>query len=112
MTGARWSVYLAIVGENVAIGLGTPALLTLCLRLCEKRFGATQYALLSQPVRARALGDRASGRLHRRDTPATRSSSSFASSPRCRAWSVLLLVAPMARVEVTAPPFPARREAA
>ncbi|MBL8956672.1 MAG: MFS transporter, partial [Myxococcaceae bacterium] len=56
--GARWSVYLAIVGENVAIGLGTPALLTVCLRACEKRLGATQYALLSSIF---ALGRWATG---------------------------------------------------
>jgi PAT family beta-lactamase induction signal transducer AmpG len=45
--GARWAVYLAIAGENFAIGTATPAMLTLCLRLCEKRYGATQYALMS-----------------------------------------------------------------
>lgn len=45
--GERWAVYLAIAGENFAIGTATPAMLTLCLRLCEKRYGATQYALLS-----------------------------------------------------------------
>jgi PAT family beta-lactamase induction signal transducer AmpG len=45
--GVRWAVYLGVAGENLSIGLGTAALLTLCLRLCEKRFGATQYALLS-----------------------------------------------------------------
>lgn len=56
--GERWSVYLAIVGENVAIGLGTPALLTVCLRACEKRLGATQYALLSSIF---ALGRWATG---------------------------------------------------
>jgi MFS transporter, PAT family, beta-lactamase induction signal transducer AmpG len=48
VNGARWAVYLGIAGENfAAVGLGTAALSTLCLRLCEKRYGATQYALLS-----------------------------------------------------------------
>ncbi|MBK7864027.1 MAG: MFS transporter [Archangiaceae bacterium] len=56
--GARWAVYLAIAGENLAIGLGTPAMLTLCLRLCEKKYGATQYALLSSLF---ALGRWATG---------------------------------------------------
>lgn len=56
--GARWAVYLAIAGENIAIGLGTPAMLTLCLRLCEKKYGATQYALMSSLF---ALGRWATG---------------------------------------------------
>ena len=44
---ARWAVYLGIGGENLSAGLGTAAQGVLCLRLCEKRFGATQFALLS-----------------------------------------------------------------
>ena len=40
-------MYLGIAGENLSAGLGTAAQGVLCLRLCEKRFGATQFALLS-----------------------------------------------------------------
>jgi PAT family beta-lactamase induction signal transducer AmpG len=39
--------YVAIAGEYDAQGMGTAALLALILRVCDKRYSATQYALLS-----------------------------------------------------------------
>jgi PAT family beta-lactamase induction signal transducer AmpG len=39
--------YVAIAGEYGAQGMGTAALLALILRVCDKRYSATQYALLS-----------------------------------------------------------------
>jgi len=58
--GARWAVYLAIAGENFSAGLGTAAQGVLILRLCQKRFAATQFALLSSLF---ALGRLISGPL-------------------------------------------------
>jgi len=55
---ARWAVYAAVAGENLSVGLGTAAQGVLILRLCEKRFGATQFALLSSLF---AVGRTASG---------------------------------------------------
>ncbi|HZZ86128.1 MAG TPA: MFS transporter [Anaeromyxobacteraceae bacterium] len=40
-------VYVAIAGEWGAQGMATSALLALILRACDKRYSATQYALLS-----------------------------------------------------------------
>ena len=42
-----WVLYAATIFEYTASGLGTGALGVLLLRLTEKRFSATQYALLS-----------------------------------------------------------------
>ncbi len=39
--------YLAIAGEQGAQGMATAAMLALILRVCDKRYSATQYALLS-----------------------------------------------------------------
>lgn len=38
---------VAIVGENVATGLGAVAFVTFLTALCDRRFSATQYALLA-----------------------------------------------------------------
>jgi MFS transporter, PAT family, beta-lactamase induction signal transducer AmpG len=39
--------YVGIAAEYAAQGMGTAALLALILRVCDKRYSATQYALLS-----------------------------------------------------------------
>lgn len=44
---ARALTYLGIAAEYASQGMGTSALLALILRVCEKRYSATQYALLS-----------------------------------------------------------------
>ena len=46
-TATRAAAYLAIAGEYASQGMGTAALVALVTRLCEKRYSATQYALLS-----------------------------------------------------------------
>jgi PAT family beta-lactamase induction signal transducer AmpG len=46
-TATRVAAYLAIAGEYASQGMGTAALVALVTRLCEKRYSATQYALLS-----------------------------------------------------------------
>ncbi len=43
----RAASYVAIAGEYAFQGMGTSALVALVTRLCEKRYSATQYALLS-----------------------------------------------------------------
>ncbi len=43
----RTWTYLAIAGEQGAQGMATSAMLALILRVCDKRYSATQYALLS-----------------------------------------------------------------
>ena len=43
----RAATYLAIAGEYATQGMATAALIALVTRLCEKRYSATQYALLS-----------------------------------------------------------------
>jgi PAT family beta-lactamase induction signal transducer AmpG len=43
----RLASYVAIAGEYAFQGMGTAALVALVTRLCEKRYSATQYALLS-----------------------------------------------------------------
>ncbi len=43
----RLWTYAAIAGEQAAQGMATAALLALILRVCDKRYSATQYALLS-----------------------------------------------------------------
>jgi len=43
----RMATYLAIAGEYASQGMGTAAQLALVTRLCERRYSATQYALLS-----------------------------------------------------------------
>jgi PAT family beta-lactamase induction signal transducer AmpG len=43
----RAASYLAIAGEYAFQGMGTAALVALVTRMCEKRYSATQYALLS-----------------------------------------------------------------
>jgi PAT family beta-lactamase induction signal transducer AmpG len=43
----RAATYVAIAFEYAAQGMGTSALIALITRLCEKRYSATQYALLS-----------------------------------------------------------------
>jgi len=44
---ARGTTYLGIAAEYASQGMGTAALLALILRVCDKRYSATQYALLS-----------------------------------------------------------------
>jgi PAT family beta-lactamase induction signal transducer AmpG len=44
---ARLWTYAAIAGEQGAQGMATAAMLALILRVCDKRYSATQYALLS-----------------------------------------------------------------
>jgi PAT family beta-lactamase induction signal transducer AmpG len=48
----------AIVGENLATGLGSVAFVALLTALCDRRFSALQYALLSSLA---ALGSRIAG---------------------------------------------------
>jgi len=43
----RAATWVAVAGEYAFQGMGTAALGALMLRICEKRYGATQYALLS-----------------------------------------------------------------
>ncbi len=43
----RAAVYVATAGEYAFQGMGTAAQAAFILRLCEKRFSATQFALLS-----------------------------------------------------------------
>ncbi len=103
--GARWSVYLAIVGENVAIGLGTPALLTVCLRACEKRLGATQYALLSSIF---ALGRWATGPPAGMIAEASGYTTLFLYGVVCALPGLLILqvIAPIQQRDVTSPAIP------
>jgi len=44
---ARGWTYVGIAAEYASQGMGTAALLALVLRVCDKRYSATQYALLS-----------------------------------------------------------------
>jgi PAT family beta-lactamase induction signal transducer AmpG len=44
---ARAWTYVGIAAEYASQGMGTAALLALVLRVCDKRYSATQYALLS-----------------------------------------------------------------
>jgi len=43
----RGATYLAIAGEYAAQGMATSAMIALVTRLCDRRYSATQYALLS-----------------------------------------------------------------
>ncbi|HVP68552.1 MAG TPA: MFS transporter [Anaeromyxobacteraceae bacterium] len=43
----RIATYVAIAGEYASQGMGTAAQLALVTRLCDRRYSATQYALLS-----------------------------------------------------------------
>ena len=43
----RAAIYVAISGEYATQGMATSALVALVTRLCNRRYGATQYALLS-----------------------------------------------------------------
>jgi len=43
----RTATYIAIAGEYASQGMATAAMGALMLRVCEKRYSATQYALLS-----------------------------------------------------------------
>jgi len=43
----RVATYVAIAGEYASQGMGTAAQLALVTRLCDRRYSATQYALLS-----------------------------------------------------------------
>jgi len=43
----RAATYLAIAGEYASQGMGTSAQLALVTRICDRRYSATQYALLS-----------------------------------------------------------------
>jgi PAT family beta-lactamase induction signal transducer AmpG len=42
-----WLLYLVIGAENLCGGMGTAAYVALLMALCDRRFSATQYALLS-----------------------------------------------------------------
>ena len=46
LTTRAWT-YVSIAGEQVAQGMGTAAQGVLLLRVCDKRYSATQFALLS-----------------------------------------------------------------
>jgi PAT family beta-lactamase induction signal transducer AmpG len=46
-SAARAWTYVGIAAEYASQGMGTSALLALILRVCDKRYSATQYALLS-----------------------------------------------------------------
>ena len=60
----RAAAYVAIAGEYAFQGMGTAALVALVTRLCEKRYSATQYALLSSLFAlGRWVGTPASGWL-------------------------------------------------
>jgi PAT family beta-lactamase induction signal transducer AmpG len=60
----RATAYLAIAGEYAFQGMGTAALVALVTRICEKRYSATQYALLSSLFAlGRWVGTPASGWL-------------------------------------------------
>lgn len=64
MGAGRPGFYSAAVVENFCGGLGTAAYLTLLMRLCDKRFAATEYALLSALyVLTRSIAGSASGIL-------------------------------------------------
>jgi PAT family beta-lactamase induction signal transducer AmpG len=56
--GTRLWAYASIAGEQAAQGMGTAAQGVLLLRVCDKRYGATQFALLSSLF---ALGRWAAG---------------------------------------------------
>jgi PAT family beta-lactamase induction signal transducer AmpG len=43
----RAATYLAVAGEYASQGMATSALLAYITRLCDRRYSATQYALLS-----------------------------------------------------------------
>lgn len=46
--GRDYALMVAVVGlENLAGGMGTAAYVALLMALCDRRFSATQYALLS-----------------------------------------------------------------
>jgi PAT family beta-lactamase induction signal transducer AmpG len=46
--GRDYGLMVAVVGlENLAGGMGTAAYVALLMALCDRRFSATQYALLS-----------------------------------------------------------------
>jgi PAT family beta-lactamase induction signal transducer AmpG len=46
-TATRAATYLAVAGEYASQGMATSALLAYITRLCDRRYSATQYALLS-----------------------------------------------------------------
>ena len=46
-TPTRAATYVAIAGEYATQGMATSALVAFVTRLCNKRFAASQYALLS-----------------------------------------------------------------
>jgi PAT family beta-lactamase induction signal transducer AmpG len=56
--GTRFWAYASIAGEQAAQAMGTTAQAALLLRVCDKRFSATQFALLTSLF---ALGRWASG---------------------------------------------------
>jgi PAT family beta-lactamase induction signal transducer AmpG len=46
-SSTRAALYVAIAGEYATQGMATSALVAFVTRLCDRRYGATQYALLS-----------------------------------------------------------------
>jgi len=46
-SAGNWSIYVASAIESLCAGLGTSAFLAFLMSICEKRFSATQYAILS-----------------------------------------------------------------
>lgn len=62
--GTRAIMYAAIICEQAASGMATAALLSLMMSVCEKRWAATQFALLSSLMGVgRTLATMASGAL-------------------------------------------------
>lgn len=62
--GTRAIMYAAIICEQAASGMATAALLSLMMGVCEKRWAATQFALLSSLMGlGRTLATMASGAL-------------------------------------------------
>ena len=48
VVGHNYALMVSVVGlENLCGGMGTAAFVALLMSLCDKRFSATQYALLS-----------------------------------------------------------------
>ena len=51
LDAGRPAIYAASVLESFGQGLGTAAMLTMMMRLCDKEHAATEYALISAPTR-------------------------------------------------------------
>ncbi|HET9595972.1 MAG TPA: MFS transporter [Anaeromyxobacteraceae bacterium] len=96
----RLWTYVAIAGEYGAQGMGTAALLALILRVCDKQYSATQYALLSSLFGlGRTLAGIPSGVLaHRLGYPAFFAVAMATALP---GFALLQLIAPFGAKDVT-----------